>query len=129
MEAGSEEVDNTRCKEFTETSPLKERSTAWNALLYISGAVASAANLPFNVQAKYILTLYEPMTLLKMDGTAGGGGVVTGLGAALQGSRPSYVELERGLLSSTKLAPKFVLYRTPGRGALNIVQTNVFVNN
>jgi hypothetical protein len=63
-----------------------------------------------------------------MDGTAGGGGVVTGLGAALQGSRPSYVELESGLLSSTKLAPKFVLYRTPGRGALNIAQTNVSVN-
>lgn len=72
-------------------------------------------------------TIHKPITLLNIEGTAGGGGVVTGLGVALQGSRPSYDELERGL-SSTKLAPRFVLYRTPGRGALNIFQTQFVIN-
>jgi len=65
------------------------------------------------------------MTLLNTEGTAGGGGVVTGLGAALHGSSPSYVELDNGLFSSTKLFPRVFPYRTPvpaGRGALNIAE-------
>ena len=58
------------------------------------------------------------------DGRGGG----AGLGAELQGSRPSesYTEFTRGL-SATKLAPKFVEdapYVVPCRGVLNIVVVN-----
>lgn len=60
-----------------------------------------------------------------MDGNDGG----AGLGAELQGSRPSesYTDAERGL-STTRLAPKFVddaTYVCVGRGVLNIVAGNV----
>lgn len=55
-----------------------------------------------------------------MDGTWPGGG--EGEGAALHGSRPSYVEAASGF-SSTKLPPKLeeIPYAWVGRGALNIV--------
>ena len=55
-----------------------------------------------------------------MDGTWPGGG--DGDGAALHGSRPSYVEAASGF-SSTKLPPKLeeIPYACVGRGALNIV--------
>lgn len=60
------------------------------------------------------------MALVKIEGTGGGEGV----GAVLQGSRPSYVEAASGF-SSTKLPLKPVVedipYACVGRGALNIV--------
>lgn len=56
----------------------------------------------------------------RADGKGGG----AGLGAELQGSRPSesYTEFARGL-SATKLAPKFedAASTVPCRGVLNIV--------
>jgi hypothetical protein len=60
------------------------------------------------------------MALVKMEGTWFGGG--EGVGAALHGSRPSYVDAARGF-SSTKLPPKLeeIPYACVGRGALNIV--------
>jgi hypothetical protein len=61
-----------------------------------------------------------PIALVKTEGTGGGEGV----GAALQGSRPSYVEAASGF-SSTKLPPKLteeeIPYACVGRGALNII--------
>lgn len=45
-----------------------------------------------------------PIALVKMDGTWPGGG--EGDGAALQGSRPSYVVEAASGFSSTKLPPK-----------------------
>jgi hypothetical protein len=51
--------------------------------------------------------LDPPITALKIEG-AEGTGVGVGLGAALQGSRPSYTEPARGF-SSTKLPPKPLL--------------------
>jgi hypothetical protein len=60
------------------------------------------------------------MALVKMEGTWFGGG--EGVGAALHGSRPSYVDAASGF-SSTKLPPKLeeMPYAWVGRGALNIV--------
>jgi hypothetical protein len=64
-----------------------------------------------------------PIALVKMEGTGGGDGD----GAALQGSRPSYVVVDAASgFSSTKLAPKLteeeVPYACVGRGALNIMK-------
>lgn len=56
----------------------------------------------------------------ELTGSVGG----EGLGAALQGSRPSsYTDTDSGSWSSTKLAPKFPRFERAwvGRGALNIV--------
>jgi hypothetical protein len=58
-----------------------------------------------------------------MEGTGGGDGD----GAALQGSRPSYVVVDAASgFSSTKLPPKLteeeVPYACVGRGALNIME-------
>jgi hypothetical protein len=60
------------------------------------------------------------MALVKIEGTWPGGG--EGVGAALHGSRPSYVDAASGF-SSTKLPPKLeeMPYACVGRGALNIV--------
>lgn len=60
------------------------------------------------------------MALVKMEGTWPGGG--EGVGAALHGSRPSYVDVASGF-SSTKLPPKLeeMPYACVGLGALNIV--------
>lgn len=60
------------------------------------------------------------MAFVKIEGTWTGGG--EGVGAALHGSRPSYVEAASGF-SSTKLPPKLeeIPYACVGRGALNIV--------
>ena len=67
---------------------------------------------------------YIPIAFVKVDGTwpgtwPGGG---DGDGAALHGSRPSYVEAASGF-SSTKLLPKLeeIPYACVGHGALNIV--------
>ena len=63
------------------------------------------------------------MTVLNTEGGGGIGGG-EGVGAALQGSRPSYAATARGL-SSTKLPPNplfgVAMYRCPGRGELNMV--------
>ncbi len=102
VDAGRDAVASTLDNEPTDVSPVLAGSTAANAALYIDGSVASATAhfVRYFVHSE----VNVPITELKVE-DAGGMGVGDGLGAALQGSRPSYTELESGF-SSTKLPPK-----------------------
>lgn len=47
--AGSDDVPRTLDSALTETSPLWVTSTAWNALWYISGTMASPGNVALSM--------------------------------------------------------------------------------